>query len=398
MQRAHVVRIYPSGDQERLLKRSCGVARKAYNEMLKMWKAEYESGGKPNWMSVQKAFVARVDTEFPYMREVGSHAYYQPARHLNTAFVNFFDKTSDYPTFKKLGHGDSFKAGPTKHKGYQLSLPRVGTLRCSETPRFVGRIVSATVTPVADTWEVSLLWETSDKPEYPLPTRESVGIDLGIKTAITLSTGEMFEAPKPLHKYKKKLRRLSQSLARKKKGSKNRKTAHIKLSRLHRRIRNIRKDWCHKTTTKIANDTQVAVMEDLNTKGLLRNHCLARAISDIGFYEVERQLEYKMKDRCRELKFADRFYPSSRMCRRCGHIHEGLTLADRIFKCPVCGHTEDRDVHAAKNLEAITTTQAHWERKGRGEDKSIGRRKTKRGSSGKRQLGLNANLLAEPQE
>lgn len=398
MLRAHVVRIYPSGKQERLLKRSCGVARKAYNEMLNMWKAEFEVGGKPNWMKIQGAFVARIDTEFPYMREVGSHVYYQPARHLNTAFVKFFNKTSDYPTFKKLGHGDAFKAGPAKHTGHRLTLPKVGTLRCSEPPRFSGRIVSTTVTPIADTWEVSLQWETEDKPEYPTPTNATVGIDLGVKTAITLSTGDKFDGPKPLRKYKKKIRHLSQSLSRKKKGSNRRERARLKLSRLNRRIRNIRKDWCNKTTTKIANDTQVAVMEDLNTKGMLKNHCLARAISDIGFYQLKSQLEYKMKDRGRELKFADRFYPSSRMCRRCGHIHEGLTLADRIFKCPVCGHTEDRDVHAAKNLEAITTTQAHWERKGRGEAKAIGRRKTKRVSSGKRQLELNADLSAECQD
>jgi putative transposase len=157
-------------------------------------------------------------------------------------------------------------------------------------------------------------------------------------------------------------------------------------------------DWCHKVTTKIANDTQVAVMEDLNTKGMLKNHSLARAISDIGFFEMRRQLTYKMKDRGHELKFADRFFPSSRMCRKCGHIHEGLTLADRTFKCPLCGHTEDRDVHAAKNLESITTTQAHWERKGHGEAKAIGRRKTKRVSSAKCQLELNVDSSTERQE
>lgn len=374
------------------------MSRKAYNEMLSMWKAEYAAGNKPKWTSIQKAFVARIDAEFPYMREVSSSAYYQPARHLNTAFVAFFRGISGYPQIKKKGNRDAFKAVETTHTGYNLTLPKIGTMRCSEPPRFVGRVLSATVTPVADTWEVSLLWETEDKPEYPPPTNDTVGIDLGVKTAITLSTGEKFEGPKPLHKYKKKLRRLSQSLSRKKKGSKRSELARIKLSRLHRRIRNIRKDWCHKTTTKIANDTQVAVMEDLNTNGMMRNHCLARAISDIGFFDFRRKLEYKMKDRGRELKFADRFYPSSRMCRKCGHIHEGLTLADRTFKCPLCGHTEDRDVHAAKNLEAITTTQAHWERKGRGEAKAIGRRKMKRVSSGKRQLELDAKQLAECQE
>jgi putative transposase len=380
------------------MRRSCGVARKAYNEMLKIWKKEYEENKKPNWMSVQKEFVSRIDTEFPYMREVASAAYYQPARHLNNAFSKFFKKTAKYPIFKKKDRGDSFKAVDVKHVGNKVTLQKIGEIRCSEFPRYSGRIISATVAPVADTWEISILWETEDKKEYPKPNKQSVGIDLGVKTAITLSTGEKFDSPKPLKKYKKKIRRLSQSLSRKKKGSKRRTLAKTNLARVHRKIRNIRKDWCHKVTTAIANDTQVAVMEDLNTKGMLRNHKLARAISDVGFYELKSKLEYKMKDRGRELKFADRFYPSSRMCRKCGHIHENLTLADRIFKCPSCGHTEDRDVHAAKNLEAITTTQAHWERKGRGEEKVIGRQKAKRTTSKKRQLELNTDLSVECQE
>jgi putative transposase len=398
MLRAHVIRIYPSGEQERLMKRSCGVARKAYNEMLKIWESEYTAGRKPNWMKVQKAFVHRVDAEFPYMREVSCDVYYQPARHLNTAFVGFLKGISEYPTLKKKGYGDSFKACVAVHTDNHITLSKIGDIRCSELPRFSGRIVSATITPIADTWEASLLWETDDKPAYPKPTHSVLGIDLGVKTAITLSTGEKFEGPKPLKANLKKLRRLNKSLSRKQKGSNRRELARITLSRLHRRIRNIRMDWCHKVTTKIANDTQVAVMEDLNTKGMLKNHSMARAISDIGFYEIKRQLTYKMKDRGRELKFADRFFPSSRMCRKCGHIHEGLTLADRIFKCPLCGHTEDRDIHAAKNLESITTTQAHWESKGRGEAKAIGRRKTKRASSTKRQLELNVELSTECQD
>jgi putative transposase len=374
------------------MRRSCGVARKAYNEMLAMWDTAYKSGEKPDWMVIQKAFVGRIDVEFPYMREVGSAAYYQPARHLNSAFSKFFKKQAKYPVFKKKGKEDSYKVESVKHVGNYIILPKVGKIRAAEQPRFSGRVVSGTIRQSADFWEVSILWETDDKPVYLAPKQGVVGIDLGVKTAITLSTGEKFEGPKPLKKYLKKLRTLNKSLSRKKKGANRRLIAKTKLARLHRRIRNIRHDWCHKVTTKIANDTQVAVMENLNTKGMLRNHCLARAISDIGFYKIRQLLEYKMKDRGRELKFADRFYPSSRMCRKCGHVHEGLTLADRIFTCPACSHTEDRDVHAAKNLALVATTQAHWERKGRGEDKAKVSRKTSKAPSMKRQLKLNADI------
>jgi putative transposase len=374
------------------MRRSCGVARKAYNEMLKMWGDEYKAGGKPNWMKIQTAFVKRVPSEFPYMLEVGCDAYYQPSRHLNAAFSKFFKKTAKYPRFKKKGSGDSYKAAAVKHVGNVVTLPKVGNLRCAQLPRYIGRIISATVAPVADTWEVSLLWETGDKQDYPNPKNELVGVDLGIKNAITLSTGETFDAPKPLKKYQKKLRRLNQLLSRKQKGSNRRLVAKTKLARLHRRIRNIRHDWCHKVTTKIANDTQVAVMEDLNTKGMLRNHCLARAISDIGFYKIRQLLTYKMEDRGHELKFADRFYPSSKLCNRCGESHKELTLSDRVFSCPFCGHTEDRDLNAAKNLALVATTQAHWERKGRGEDKAVKVRKNLKAPSMKRQLKLKADI------
>ena len=380
------------------MKRSCGIARKAYNEMLRMWGEDYRAGLKPNWMSIQKKFVCRIDTEFPYMREAYSSVYYQPARHLNNGFSKFFKKTAKYPSFKKKGTGDSFKTVNTTHNENTVTIPKVGDIRCSEPPRYKGRIISATVKPVADTWEVSLLWETDEKAEYPVPKHEAVGLDLGVKTAVTLSTGDTFESPRPLKRYKKELRRAQKSLARKHKGSNRRARAKTSLARLHRRIRNIRLDWCHKVTTKIANDTQVVVLEDLNTKGMLQNHCLARAISDVGFGMLRQQLEYKMKDRGRELKFADRFFPSSKLCRMCGNKHAGLTLADRTFACSVCGHTEDRDVHAAKNLQTITTTQAHWERKGRGEDKAIGRRKAQRASSTKRQLELHPELSGEHQD
>lgn len=398
-QRAHVVRLYPSGFQENLMWRSCGVARKAFNEMLEMWGNQYKAGERPDWMKVQAAFVARIDTEFPYMREVACDVYRQPARHLNSAFSAFFKKRANYPKFKKCGENDSFKCGRITHEGFHVKLPKIGIVRVSELPRFTGRIISATIRPVADTWEMSILWETSEAVirscESPRP---AVGIDLGIKTAMTLSSGETFASPKPLAANKKRLRRAQRRLRKMKKGSKRRQKQKVKIARIHRRIRNVRKDFCHKATTKIADENQVIVLEDLNVSGMLRNHKLARAISDIGFFELQRQLEYKVADRGGEVLYADRFFPSSRMCRKCGHLHENLTLADRTFVCPACGYTEDRDLHAAMNLESITTTQAHWGSNGRGEAKSRASRKVGRGSSGKRQLAHLPELSGGPQE
>ena len=381
------------------MRRSCGVARKAFNVMLDMWGTQYKTGEKPNWMKIQSAFVARIDAEFPYMRELDSAVYYQPARHLNNAFVQFFKKASKYPKFKKRGQHDSFKCVRAIHVGYKVKIPKIGWIRTSELPRFTGRIISATVNRVADTWEISLLWETEEGIERACQApRTAVGVDLGIKTAITLSSGEAFESPKPLKGALKRLKRAQQRLSRTQKGSNRRHAQRMKVARIHRRIRNIRKDFSHKITSKIADENQVIVLEDLNVRGMLKNHCLARAISDIGFFELKRQLEYKVAARGGTVLYADRFFPSSRMCRKCGHVHEGLTLADRIFHCPSCGHQEDRDLHAAKNLESITTTQAHWESNGRGEAKAIGRRKTKRATSAKRQLAHLPDLSGGPQE
>jgi putative transposase len=373
------------------MRQSCGVARKAYNEMLAMWTADYRDGLKSDWMKIQKKFIQKIDSEFPYMRMVSSDVYYQPSRHLGSAFSKFFKKTTLYPTFKKKGTKDSFKvtAVNIKHNNHSIKIAKIGIIHAAESPLFTGKIISATVNKIADTWEVSILYDTEDKLEIPIPKRETVGVDLGVKTAITLSSGEKIDSPKPLKKYLRKLKRSQRRLSNRKKGSKRCERQRMKVARIHRRIRNIRKDFLHKATTKIVDENQIIVLEDLNVKGMLRNHCLARAISDIGFGEFRRQIEYKAEWKGRKVIFADRFFPSSRLCPVCDHIHDGLTLKDREFICPKCNYHCDRDINAAENLESITTTQAHWESNGRGEAKAIGRRNPKRVSSMKRQSKLN---------
>ena len=322
------------------------------------------------------------------MRNVSCYVYYQPARNLNSAFSSFFKGKTNYPVYKKKGVADNFKTFYIEYDKNNIKLQKIGTMRAAESPRFTGKIISATVNKIADTWEVSILYDTEDKPETPTSNREAVGVDLGIKTAIILSSGEKIDSPKPLKKYLRKLKRSQRRLSNRKKGSKRCERQRMKVARIHRRIRNIRKDFLHKATTKIVDENQIIVLEDLNVKGMLRNHCLARAISDIGFGEFRRQIEYKAEWKGRKVILADRFFPSSRLCPVCDHIHDGLTLKDRDFICPKCNYHCDRDINAAENLESITTTQAHWESNGRGEAKAIGRRNPKRVSSMKRQPKL----------
>ena len=178
----------------------------------------------------------------------------------------------------------------------------------------------------------------------------AVGIDLGIKDTATLSNGVVYENIKPLRKGMKKLKFLQRQLSKAKKGSKNRKKRQFKLAKYHLKIANIRNDYLHKTTHQISKENQFVAMENLNVSGMMKNHKLAQSISDVGWHEFKRQLEYKCKWRGRELVVIDRFFPSSKLCGVCNTINQELTLKDREWTCQVCKTTHDRDLLASRNI------------------------------------------------
>jgi putative transposase len=184
-----------------------------------------------------------------------------------------------------------------------------------------------------------------------------VGIDLGIKSELVLSTGEKLQGPKALRKHKTRLRRLSKAVSRKQLGSKNREKAAKRLAKLHKRIRDIRQDWLHKATTKLCQENQLVVCEDLNVAGMLRNRRLARALSDAILGEVTRQLAYKAPMYGTTFVQIDRWYPSSKTCSGCGSVKESLKLSERTYVCTECGLIEDRDVNAAKNILTVGLTE-----------------------------------------
>jgi len=185
-----------------------------------------------------------------------------------------------------------------------------------------------------------------------------VGVDLGVLALATLSTGERIVGPKALKRDLRRLRRLSQSLSRKQKGSKNRAKAKAKLARLHARIANVRQDSLHQLTSDITRRFDIIGIEDLNVRGMVRNHRLARSIADMGFREFRRQLEYKAARRGAVVVLADRFFPSSKLCSACGTIQDELPLTVRVWTCAACGTTHDRDLNAAINLAqyAVSST------------------------------------------
>jgi putative transposase len=367
---AHKIALDPNVEQVIYFARACGTARFSWNWALAEWQRQYKEGGKPSEAALRKQLNTAKREQFPWMLEVTKVASQQAIKNLGRAFSNFFSdlkkpkkqRQFGYPQFKKKGIHDSFRAenGPETFAldGKRIKLPVIGWVRMRETLRFSGKVLSATVSRVADRWFVSVTVEVS----HQIPVRENQaaagGIDLGVKALATMSDGSTVEGPKALRSNLKRLRRLSRSLSRKVKGSANRRKARAKVARLHARISNIRKDGLHKLTTELVNKFSVIGIEDLNVRGMMANGKLSLSIADMGFYEFKRQLTYKADMAGTRIVVADRWYPSSKTCSACSHVVPTLPLSVRDWTCPACGSVHDRDINAAINLKNIAASSA----------------------------------------
>ena len=354
MNRAHKITLDPTVRQEAYFRRCCGVARFTYNWALAEWKRQYVAGIKPSGASLKKQFNAIRHVDFPWTSEVLRDATAQPFLNVQRAYQNFFEKRCKYPRFKKKGIHDSFYMANDRFVviGNRIQIPRIGWVKMHESLRFEGKILSATVSRTAHRWFVSIV---ADVPRTLTASENQavVGVDLGIKSLATLSTGEKFEALRPLKKSLAKLKRLSRWLSRKQKRSNRQRKANQKVSRLHYKVSCLRKDVLHKLTTKLVRRFDVVVIEDLNVRGMSQNRNLSRAFLDMGFGEFRRMLEYKVADRCGRVIVADRWYPSSKMCSDCGFVLDILSLGTRSWDCPACGVSHDRDINAAVNLKKL---------------------------------------------
>ncbi len=342
----------PNNQQQTLLKKHAGCARFAWNwglaERKKLWEEEKKS---TNAIEQHRKLNTLKKTELPWMYEVSKCAPQEALRDLDKAFRNFFEGRAGFPKFKKKGIHDSFRlTGTIKVFPKHIQLPRLGKIRVKEeTAKLKGRILSATVSREADRWYVSLSVEV-EIPD-PLPVKgEPVGIDRGLLHFAVLSTGEKIEASKSLERNLKKLRRLSRQHSKKQKGSSNRKKSALKLAGLHCRIKNQRKDFLHKLSTRLVKTKPVIVIEDLAVKNMMKNKHFSRHIVDAGWGEFRRMLEYKTKWYGSKLATAPRFYPSSRRCNQCEYVLSELKLSTRQWACPECGAIHDRDINAAINL------------------------------------------------
>jgi len=358
---AHKIELKPNNKQKTYFKKACGVSRFAWNWALASWEKSYqenknlpkEERSPINGMSLKKEFNKIKKEQFPWTFEVTKYASQQPFIHLNTAYGRFFKGISGKPKFKKRNKSvDSFYVGgdQVKIQNKKIWVPNLGSVRLKEFPRFEGKIRSATFSRKADRWFVSLQFDTTISPKFP--PKEAVGVDLGINTLAHTSDGVSFLSPKPLTKHLRALKRASRKLSKKEKGSKARGKQKLKVQKIHLKIANIRKDTLHKISTYLTSQYKRIAIEGLNVSGMLKNHKISRALSDLGFFEFRRQLGYKSEMYGNILVVANMFFPSSKMCSSCGSIKKDLSLKERVYTCD-CGISLDRDLNAALNLRNL---------------------------------------------
>jgi putative transposase len=379
---AHKIALNPNNKQSTYFFKAAGVARFAYNWALCEWSRQYgewkedNTLTRPSQMGLRRQLNALKREQFPWMLEVTKNAPQMAIIQLGGAFKNFFAGRAKYPTFRKKGIHDRFSLTNDQFSidGSRIRIPHIGWVRMRETLRFSGKIMSATVSRIADRWFVSITVDTTDKLHTPKAENQGVvGVDLGVSVLATLSTGERIIGPKA-HKAKlSRLKRLSRGLSRKVKGSANRKKAKIKLARLHAQISTIRKDSLHKLSTDLSTRFHTISIEDLNVKGMIRNRHLSRAVSDMGFFEFRRQLDYKAMHRGGVVIIADRWFASSKICSCCGYQLATLSLSTREWRCPACNILHDRDVNAAINLKnlAVSSTVSACGEESAGYDRKI---------------------------
>ncbi len=360
MLKAYKYRIYPNKEQKVQIAKTFGCCRFVYNQTLAYRKEAYEK---------EKKSVSRIDCNnycnrilkqtYTWLREIDKFALTNAIYNMDFAYRKFFKEHAGYPKFKsKHDHHKSYTTNFTNgniaadFENGKIKLPKLKEVKAKLHRVFEGQIKSATVLQVpSGKYYVSILVETNHC-EMP-HTDKKIGMDLGIKDLCITSDGKKYENPKTIRKYAKKLAKLQRKLAHKEKRSKNYYKQKKKIALCHEKIRNTRKDDLHKVSHGMISENQVIVSENLQIKNMVKNHYLAKAISDVSWYELTKQLEYKAVWNGRQYIKIDTFYASSQMCSDCGHQNvDTKDLSVREWICPACGAYHDRDINAAKNILA----------------------------------------------
>lgn len=369
MFRAIKVKLYPNKQQELVINKILGCYRFVYNHMLALKQQEYDD----NKISLSLCDISKYfhntlckDEKYSWIKEQNTHVMKQSIRQMMSAYDRFFKLHSGFPKFKTkkdrqsalfpitaISKSNTFD---TKHVSLIKSLKNI-KFRCSDLyfkrlQTYKDSIRSATVSKTkSGNYFLSIL---IDVPQDEIIKFKqiggSVGIDLGVKDFVITSDGEIFENKHFFKKQENKIKKLQRQLSRKVKGSNNREKARIKLAKAHERLVNQRENYIHSVVNELLRYYDTIYMEDLNVKGMLKNHNLAKAIQEVGFYRFKSVLLDKSVNNGKRVVFVDRFYPSSKTCSCCGYIYRRLTLKEREWKCPDCGEIHDRDLNAAMNI------------------------------------------------
>lgn len=346
-------RLYPNKEQEQILAKHFGSVRFVYNYFLAERKQQYNEKGKSDNYYVQSKTLTNLkkQEEYSWLKEINSQTLQYSLRCLETAYTNFFSGRARFPKFKAKKHGGSFNVPQhcTIENG-RIYIPKFKQgIKIKEHRTFNGKVKNMTisVTP-SGKYYVSIVSEVEYEPMQK--TNAKVGIDLGIKDFIVTSDGVKYSGNKFIKRYEKKLAKTQKILSRKTKGSNEWNKMRLRVARIQEKIHNCRIDKLHKISTNLVRKYDVICCEDLNVKGMQKNHRLAKNINDASWGTFLTLLSYKMDREDKQLIKVGRFYPSSKTCHHCGYVKEDLSLDDRVWECPKCGSLIDRDLNASINI------------------------------------------------
>ena len=369
MLRAIKIRLYPNKEQEQKINKTLGCYRFVYNHMLALKQEAYKRDKtKLGLCELSKYFFEKMlkDEQYAFFKEENKHVMQQAIRQMLSAYNKFFKEHNGFPKFKSkkdrqsalfssvsISKRNTFE---TRHITLTQPLKNI-RFRCSDLyfkrlQKYNKNIRSATLSKTkSGNYFLSILVEMEDtelkKFEH---TDKQVGIDLGVKDFVITSDGDVFENKHFLKKEEKKMKRLQRQLSKKKVGSNNREKQRVKIAKLFERMTNKKKAYIHYVVNELLKSYDTIFMEDLNVKGLLKNHHLAKSIQEVGFYNFKEILINKALVNDKKVISVDRFYPSSKTCSVCGYKKDDLKLSDRYWVCPNCGTKHDRDINAAMNI------------------------------------------------